>query len=123
VNPYAPNNTHHCGNDNFSRVLYVPAVFCWLGSLAYFALFCVHAWASFQMPWEFEGELAFRIVVVAYSIIGLTLLVCATLSCWLGFRARKGKWKSSVAVLLLSCVISYTTVSASFGYLMRVANS
>jgi len=123
VNPYTPSTTRHSGSGRFPGALYLPAGFCWLGSLAYLTLFCVHVWASIEMPWTFEGERAFRIVVAAYSIIGLALLVCATLSCWLGFRARRGKWKSSVAVLLLSCIASYATVSASFGYLMRVANS
>jgi len=122
VNPYAPNTTSNA-SERLSRLLYVPALFCWFGSLAYFVLFCIHAWTSFQMPWEFEGKRAFRIVVFVYAAIGTVLLVCTLLSCWLGFRTVKGKWKSSVLILLLSFGVFMATLWASFTYLDRIANS
>ena len=75
------------------------------------------------MTWEFEGERAFRIMGFVYAAIGTVLFACTLLSCWLGFRTLKGKWTSSMLILLLSVGVFVATLRVSFTYLDHIANS
>ncbi|TWU39787.1 hypothetical protein Poly41_26430 [Novipirellula artificiosorum] len=102
---------------------YIPATLCWIASLAYLALFCLHAWASYKASWDFESVELLQVMVIGYALIGTILLIGFGLSIWLGFRARQGRWKFALGMLILSYVVFHATASTFVSLVERLANS